>query len=288
MKRYLNYINEKKYENEYLDEVAAKNIINKFCSDFNPSNNPIYRSIQQSSDFILVKRRELRESAYSKNYYTLLLNNLDSWSNYPKRQHICYNNDVSFNFELYRVIPFNGAKVGVCIGDDIQAPFLENTDITKEMIGDEIYSFIDLTRFIDNFDYKLTRLYNLPEGSFSVSETDWYQFKEDIKKVHEYLLNNKIDWDKKYEYSNESTKKRYREKYNKLIKYSDINELERLIKPEPLSFEVYDYKDYAKTKLDGPKTELHGYHKPVREIWLDSDILLINEKIYDEFIKTLL
>jgi len=286
MKRYLNYINEKKYENEYLDEDATKNIINNFCSDFNLDDKPIYRSIQESRDFILVKRRELRQSAYSKNYYTLLINNLETWSKYPKRQHICYNNNISFNFELYRVIPFNGAKVGVCIGDDIQAPFLENTDITKEMIGDDIESFINLTRFIGNFDYKLSRLYELPQGTFSVSEIDWYQFKEDIKKVHEYLLNNKIDWDKKS--TDETTKKLYIEEFNKLIKYSDINELERLIKPEPLSFEVYDYKDYAKTELDGPKISLHGYHKPVREIWLDSDILLINEKIYDEFIKTLL
>lgn len=68
-----------------------------------------------------------RQSANTSNFYTMLLDNLPSWKNYPKRSKsiICTNSKQRANSygTVYSIFPFDGAKIGVCPADDIWYSF---------------------------------------------------------------------------------------------------------------------------------------------------------------------
>lgn len=96
-----------------------------------------------------------RRSQNTTNYYTLLLDNLPSWKNYPKRSQslICSTSSsyaLSYG-DVYLVLPTDGANIAVCPADDIWKAFwfLDN-------------SIMDVSYVNDNF--KKARL---PELNFS-------------------------------------------------------------------------------------------------------------------------
>ena len=68
-------------------------------------------------------RKGYRMSANTSNYYTLLMDNLPVWKDYPKRSRslICSTNwfKAKRYGNLYIVLPLNGAKFGVCPSHDI-------------------------------------------------------------------------------------------------------------------------------------------------------------------------
>jgi hypothetical protein len=67
-----------------------------------------------------------RASAYATfNYYTLLMNNLPSWSTYPKREIICSTDiDKAEQYgDVYVVFPYDGAKIGICPDRDVFTSF---------------------------------------------------------------------------------------------------------------------------------------------------------------------
>ena len=71
-----------------------------------------------------------RKSRNTTNYYTVLLDNLPVWQQYPKRSRslICANtkehaNQYSLPGVPYLILPFNGAKIGVCPESDIWTSF---------------------------------------------------------------------------------------------------------------------------------------------------------------------
>jgi hypothetical protein len=66
---------------------------------------------------------KIRKSRNTKNYYTLLFDNLPSWSAYPKRSQSLICTTSTEGAYIYGtpflVLPFNGAKFGVCPDKDI-------------------------------------------------------------------------------------------------------------------------------------------------------------------------
>jgi len=235
MKRYLNYINENKswYKNKELTKKELNELLKGDFSDFNPDDKPIYRSVELVQRYTLVKSISDRPSAYIKsNYYTLLINNLPSWSEYPKRQFICSDKPTWFANYMYRVIPKNGAKIGICPDSDIQDFFSEENKLGKELLKDGFRNLSGINIFLKELNIE----------TFS-----WELFLETLEHKHELVSD--------LYYENKDKEKQ--------IKYTNINELNRLINPD-LGFEVYDYKDYAKNK------NIEG-----KEVWLDSDIILV-------------
>ncbi len=95
--------------------------------------NPIYRAIKSSNDkYAFVRPNQFeRESAYAEyNFYTLLLDNLLSWKNYPKRsKSVVCGSDLDMISSRYGgryiVLPKNGSKIGVCPNYDIWFSFHE-------------------------------------------------------------------------------------------------------------------------------------------------------------------
>jgi hypothetical protein len=89
-----------------------------------------------------------RKSANTENYYTLLIDNLPSWQNYPKRskslicstsRHVAelFSQDNDKNGGVYIVLPFNGAKIGICPQRDI---WLTNIQGRRMYEWNRIYS----------------------------------------------------------------------------------------------------------------------------------------------------
>jgi len=242
----------KRYENTILDEDKLKHLLETDYSDFDPDDKPIYRSIDATENFLLVKSITDRPSAYIKhNYYTLLIKNLPSWSKYPKRQFICSTTFRYFGDTMYRVIPKNGAKIAVCPEYDIQANFKYNNKLGKELINDSFNGLSNINNYLYDLDIKYDNWETFVK-SLGDTHLELKQYLE-LKQLLKQSLGETLG-----ETSNLEIK----------LKYTNINELDRLINPD-LGFEVYDYKDYVVQNFTN------------KEVWLDSDILLVPFNYFD-------
>lgn len=87
---------------------------------------------------------KIRKSKNTKNYYTLLFDNLPSWSKYPKRSRslICSNDrECCWSYGIpFLVLPYNGAKFGVSPDADIWHCFnnigIKNLNLFTKVISD--------------------------------------------------------------------------------------------------------------------------------------------------------
>jgi hypothetical protein len=89
-----------------------------------------YKFSYESSVLITDPKRVIRKSANTTNQYTLLFSNLPSWASYPKRnQSIIATTSLRYASgygNAYLVLPFDGAKIGVCSGSDMWDTFYKN------------------------------------------------------------------------------------------------------------------------------------------------------------------
>ena len=122
--RLVEYIEQRRGE-DITKEQADQLLETKHSKAVTPAAE-IFRGVDGYGDYIYVdpsKSKQLRVSANTDNYYTLVIDNSPEWKDYPKRSKslICSTDRGyadSFG-EVYRVYPINGAKIGVCPGDDI-------------------------------------------------------------------------------------------------------------------------------------------------------------------------
>jgi len=272
-------------DTEKIGYREFRRIMRTECSDFNIDDTPIYRSVKLTGDYYIITNNRERQSAYATNYYTLLFNNLPSWKRYPKRQHIC--TDKPFKYrggESYRVIPFNGAKVGIVPSDDMQGYFFKYTKNGKKLCDMSISNTTELTKYyawsladdviqaissVPGGKEKVKDIYELFQGK--IPEDNWTNFKHKIGYANLIYkrLENELNPDAGY---------------NKRLKVlTDIDELNKILRPYGLGIKCLDYKKYAQSKIVPPKTELgHGYGG--RELWLDTHLLLIRtDKFIEKF-----
>lgn len=306
MFNYLNYINENKFTDSQntwantksLTKKSFTELLNTKCSDVDLNNdNPIFRSINLDKNYYLIENKGIRKSAYTSNFYTMLMNNLPSWEDYPKRQHICTNVPFNYHGNNYRVIPFNGAKIGVCPGNDIQASFFGyfSNGRTLQKLG--VYDMNGLTIFFEFsfFDYLKTIKnkmdFTITNNLNKFNDDSWNILKNQLKEMNDYLK-------RILKKTNINRRKISGENYNiitriinKLLIFTDENKLNDLLNPDGLGFELYDYKDdynrksYSNVILDEPIARMHGgSDEKQREIWLDSDILLIKSDLVDKIL----
>jgi len=105
-----------------LTEKEFWKIFNKNCKNFDPNilitkkfDDPI-----KKINYIFIEYIKNRRSVEEKNYYTLMLNNFESWENFPKRQQICELNGFWISKRnSHIVIPFDNSKWGVTTDTDI-------------------------------------------------------------------------------------------------------------------------------------------------------------------------
>lgn len=311
MHNYNNFIFEKiswVNEREITKDIFSK-MKDKYCSDFSYADYPIYRSVDLTGDYYIIKPSDERKSAYvNENYYTMLINNEWTKLGFPKRTFICTNEyfkyDNQKNPNVYRVIPFNGAKIGVCPFDDIQVPFdiFSDNDYSIKSMTDlnhilkiigrlkikfTAYYYLDykiLYHFLSyNEETKKINFYELPDQNFTLFKKNLKKNNESLKKLNDLFLNiNKDDIIKYYNQIKISSKYNDLEQtINKYLYFSDYDNIIKSFNPFDLGFELYDYKEYANTILNPHDTDesYHSESETFHEIWLDSNILLINEKL---------
>jgi hypothetical protein len=144
MSRFLQYINEGRTKG--ISENKAISFIKNNClKNFKMltlSPKKIYRGVKFEPDYGIIdsNKSKPRKSAISLNYMTLLMDNLPSWKNFPLRSKsvICttYLKQADGYGNLYIVIPFDNAKVGICPEIDIWESFDFLTDLSMD-----IYTF---------------------------------------------------------------------------------------------------------------------------------------------------
>lgn len=140
--RFQEYLTEnrsKKINNEDAFKLAkeCKHAINTYLTSGEVLRRGLHvkgdpDSTRYMGDYLMVEPKKFRrKSAYvGSNYYTLLMDNLPSWKQYPKRSQsiVCdtgyhHASDYSVAGNLYYVFPVNGSKVGVAPEDDIFSSF---------------------------------------------------------------------------------------------------------------------------------------------------------------------
>ena len=190
---------------EKLSESQVLNIINSKCSealDMAKQGHKLYRGInlKPSVSYCLIDPNITpRSSAMgAKNYYTVLMDNLPSWAGYPKRSRslICSSSHgKAGNFgDVYLVLPFNGANLGVFWHDDIWAAKVAgqrmvtlNSFYARYGVFDESYEKLLITM--------LVKLPNMAQAEYSSNyngpfDAIWFNGINQVKTVQdlEHLL----------------------------------------------------------------------------------------------------
>jgi hypothetical protein len=143
-----------------------------------------------------------RDSRNTQNYYTLLFDNLPSWQEYPKRSRslICstsYSWAKGYGSQTYLILPFDGAKFGVCPEKDIWFSFYYL--LGKKSLDRMNFVFADLKLPTTTFNNFITSAYNNQKKlsrlflTSSISEALGNAFKAKTKDQLITNLNNVFD-----------------------------------------------------------------------------------------------
>ncbi|MCK9416317.1 hypothetical protein M0Q97_06635 [Candidatus Dojkabacteria bacterium] len=241
-----------------LTKDEFKSILNRFCKNFDWNDTPIYKGMYIDGDFALTNPKgQERRSANTANYYTVIFDNSPYLGEFPKRSQslICSTdlNTAGTYGVLYRVIPFDGAKIAVCSNPDFWHAFEKNI---KYYSLDEfnVYLGIIFSFLYDKYDDE--NLEELREDKLLI---------EQLKHLYDtYNLDDEIDsFCLQY-----PGIKDVREEFNNFPK--SLEELFQAFNPNNNEIKLYDYKDYSKSFLSD------------LEIWTDSKALLLKVDLYDD------
>lgn len=108
----------------------ASDILNKYCKDaiwMLQKDHPIYRgqkSLPHNRDFYTIDPSKTeRKSQNTSNHYTVILDNIESMSDFPKRSRSLIGSFDESNSDqygaVYALIPFDGVKIGCVKSDDL-------------------------------------------------------------------------------------------------------------------------------------------------------------------------
>ena len=176
--KFKQYLNEGRTKQVSLDEALS--LAHAKCKNYMKlaygTKYSIYRGVEGFYDdygYINSNKGRDRESAYTRNYTTLLIDNLPSWKGWPKRSKgiVCSSdNDYAYNYgSIYYVIPYDNALVGVAPKEDIFVSF-------KFLKGEVVRQFNTwLFRLFELFQIKEPKTYKELKSAF----TDIHDFADD-------------------------------------------------------------------------------------------------------------
>jgi hypothetical protein len=170
-----------------LDIEDAVGIIQDYCMKSYEgyiNGSRIYRGMQYDTDYYYIdpKVGKPRVSANTMNYYTLINDNSPYWKGYPKRSEslICTTDkNISEEYGIsYVVLPYDGAKVGVCPANDYWFSFEKS-----------------INNILDQFNKELKRLFirfgvSYSDESFSGIVKTLKMVEKEIKKTEP----KKVKW----------------------------------------------------------------------------------------------
>ena len=252
-------------------EETTDFIINN-CQEYLENPVDILRSIRSSENYFYSEPVR-RYSIDNKNYYTLLMDNLPKWKNYPKRKNsfICSLSETHVFGVGYYVIPMDGSKWGVAPNFDIFHSFKKGL---KENFKENRYPTID-TFF--------TRIesYSVKKFGLELSDTNYKLFRNQLKQLSNLIK----DIDFKEEIGEEDY---YHELYymrNFLIEHNDkiIQAIIKIMDQVSNDFEFMTLSEIY-GNIDEIREESNDEDYKTREIWTDSPCIFINNKDFEEVI----
>ena len=130
--KFKNYLNESRSvsmpKKKAIDEIGNKCLNN--LRFFYKKKEWLFRGINNTSNFLFVdptKGKPRRSANIDTNYYTLLIDNLPSWKEYPLRSRsiVCSTSEeyASDYGEVYIVIPYDNANIAIASEDDLWDSF---------------------------------------------------------------------------------------------------------------------------------------------------------------------
>ena len=250
-----------------LLDSKYKNAKKIFTDSFtNHDDNLIYRGIRDGEGGALLytdpKGDERRSPYADTNLYNILLSNLPSWSNFPKRNKsiICSSSIESVggygDSGTYIVLPPDNSNIGVCSADDIW------------------YSFNKIKGYYGNLNYFTERIKSLLSLYFNKIEDDDYKKlvnQMDYFDEHLYLDYAKSENEEADEYDQIIIDKDII-KILKFLKY-DFKEGDNLLK------RIEDMVDPSNNDIKLLKYTSSINLPSKRELWIGEPCLLINMNV---------
>jgi len=284
--RLKNYLILEEGRSQVITKEEALAMLNS--NEYKPSlkGTPMYRGLPSyKGDFLIISPSKfMRKSRNTFNYYTLLMDNLPQWREYPKRSKsiICTTSiDTAHRYSdkecsLYVVIPKVGSKIGVCPYSDIWMSFYEfDTLVAFNHVINHLLSLTDI-RFIDDindiwslFTYYDNMISNLHHSyaDLDPNEKKKYDGESDFiyNTIKKSLLSNKEIEDGTCEYETLSKLCKHYSKGGKTLDF-----FAELLDPDENGFML----------------KKAGHKLPVdNEVWTDGTSILIAKKMFDNLTK---
>ena len=245
-----------------LEHEEAFKILKTKCSEAMSLDEPlVYRGMMidgSKETFHLSKPSQFeRTSANTSNEYTVLIDNSSAWNDYPKRSRslICGNmKNLSYAEGFGRlgmILPFNGAKFGVCPAKDFWMGFKE----TFLKYG------LDT---LDDFNYTLRDLFKKVDIELDRRNKDYDKLVAALEAGEDWLRDN--DGMDVYSYSDSQIKNLFKTVMDGSEYIVDF--LHRILDPKKNNFELSDYLGLKK------------YQDIKREVWTDSDCIIVFDDHY--------
>lgn len=239
-----------------LEPEEAFKILKTKCSEAMSLDEPlVYRGMMvdgSKETFHLSKPSQFeRTSANTSNEYTVLIDNSSAWNDYPKRSRslICGNIKNMGYAEgfgrLGMILPFNGAKFGVCPSKDFWVGFKET--FLKYGLND-----------LDEFNYILRDLFKKVDIELDRKNKDYDKLVAALEAGEDWLRDND-------EEETSYDDKQIKSLFKTVIDGSEyiVDFLHRILDPKKNNFEISDYLGLKK------------YQDIKREVWTDSDCIII-------------
>lgn len=243
--------------------ITSKYAVRLFKND-NPSGfakSQIYRGMDtDDNDMFHYIEPSLysRRSAYTTsqlNYYTMLIDNLPSWKEYPKRTNsiICSTNinKASKYGAVFNIIPKEGAKIAVCPTSDIWYSF----EFIKKFRAD-----YQLDTFNDFLHTIVKRYMEIHNKSINI-----YNYKK-LVTVLNYASDNKDKFEFQDFRDNYLMDSCIEHGYNNLLDYFN----EYAFNPDINGFKLLEYNSKFKVNVGV-------------EVWTESDSIMIPSMFFKQF-----
>jgi len=261
-----------------LSMSNAIGVYKQSCRSHTPVNRKIWRGTDASfsSGVGVVNPKASKRTSVgdSGNHYTLLLDNIKSWSDFPKRSKslICaMSREIASGFGTpYVIIPFDGAEFAVAPRHDIWYSF--QNGLSRVFDLDKPYANLpDMNKSLDIL-YHLIENESIKNIS-GVNDKGWSSFARSLERI-----NNNIDFILRRVSKIDEPRAEHHiaEKIGEKIKEGSASLLELLSEALDPGSNGFVRKEYGR----GFKTR-----KKNMEIWTESKCLMVRGDLYNDFIK---
>lgn len=256
----------------YYFDMIKDGKLPEYKQIFRGSGHLSKKSPKYSAVKIYDPKSHKRHSAHTENYYTEIMDNSKYWIDYPKRSSSIIGstdiNKAAAYGTLYHVIPLEeNANIGVCPNSDIWHSFkfaLEKLDkLFKE----------DIAIPTSTPDFKhLAGLNNFLKTKFNLSkEADYSEMKNKVILNEKSFkqLDRESTWNNSRFYYNRDELLKIQNKWGTFLNY-----IEYLLSPKWNGFKLIKYNSQVVLPTN-------------KEVWTDTECLLIEHSIHEKMLLAL-